>query len=267
MNNNTPSDGFNRLYTIIKQLRAPDGCPWDREQTPFSIKENIIEEAYECVDAIIEDDKPHVREELGDIYLLATFASVMYEEDDEFSVEDVLNEICEKLIRRHPHVFSDTSVDSSEDVVHQWEEIKQKIEGRIHDDSIMDSVPAHFPPLLKAQKIQKKAVKNGFEWDKFQDVISKLDEEIDEFKDAVQKKDQNEIESELGDILFTLVNIARFIKVDPSTALSKTNAKFIRRFKHIEKNVKSSDKIMKETALDELEKHWEEAKFIEKNHD
>ncbi|HAK44814.1 MAG TPA: nucleoside triphosphate pyrophosphohydrolase [Spirochaeta sp.] len=260
MNNNTSSEGFDRLYNIIKKLRSPDGCPWDREQTPMSIKENIIEEAYECMDAIIENDEPHVCEELGDLYLLATFASIMFEEKNSFSIDDVFNGISEKLIRRHPHVFADASADSPDEVIHQWEEIKQKVEGRMHDDSVLDSVPVHFPPLLKAQKLQKKAAKSGFEWHRIDDVISKLDEEIDEFKEAVQENAREEIEAELGDILFTIVNIARFLSVDPSTALSKTNTKFINRFKYIESSLKTADRIMEETPLDELEELWQKAK-------
>ena len=260
MNNNTPLEGFERLYSIIKKLRSPDGCPWDRKQTPESIKENIIEEAYECVDAIIENDTEHVCEELGDMFLLSTFTGIMYEEDNTFTFNDVFNGISEKLIRRHPHVFSDADTDTPEDVVHQWEEIKQKVEGRMHDDSVMDSVPIHFPPLMKSLKIQKKAAKSGFDWNRIDDVISKLDEEIGEFKDAVAENSQNDIESELGDILFTIVNIARFLSVDPATALSKTNNKFIKRFRFIESNLKNHGSSMKDTPLDELEELWQKAK-------
>ncbi|MDC7225867.1 MAG: nucleoside triphosphate pyrophosphohydrolase [Spirochaetales bacterium] len=261
MNYNTPSEGFNKLYDIIKQLRSPDGCPWDRKQTPDSIKENIIEEAYECIDAIIEDDTSHVCEELGDLYLLATFTSIMYEEDGKFSIDAVFKGISDKLIRRHPHVFADAVADSSEEVVHQWEEIKQNVEGRVHDNSVLDSVPKHFPPLLKAQKLQKKAVKSGFDWNQIDDVILKLDEEIHEFKEAVAAEDKSEIEAELGDILFTIVNIARFLSVDPSTALSKTNTKFTNRFQYIEQKIKQSNQVMKETPLEKLEELWQEAKL------
>lgn len=260
MNNNTPSTGFEHLYDIIKKLRAPDGCPWDQKQTPDSIKENIIEEAYECVDAIIENDNAHVCEELGDLYLLATFVGIMYEEKSDFTFDDIFENICSKLVRRHPHVFADSEANTPEEVIHQWEEIKDKIEGRIHDDSVMDSVPVHFPPLLKAQKIQKKAAKSNFEWQKIDDVISKLDEEIAEFKSAVASNKEEEIEEELGDILFTIVNISRFLSLDSSTALSKTNNKFIKRFKYIEKSLKSQGRTMKETDLNALELLWQQAK-------
>ena len=260
MNNNTGSHGFNDLYDIIKKLRSPEGCPWDRKQTPDSIKENIIEEAYECVDAIIENDDAHVCEELGDIFLLATFGAIMYEEASSFSIEDVFNDICSKLVRRHPHVFSNSEADTPEEVIHQWEEIKDKVEGRIHDDSVMDSVPAHFPPLLKALKIQKKAAKENFEWHKIDNVVSKLDEEIGEFKKALSNQDHKNIEEEIGDILFTIVNISRFLKIDPSTALSKTNTKFVNRFKFIEKDLKSKGLEMKETDLDKLEELWQKSK-------
>ena len=262
MNNNTPSTGFQHLYTIIKKLRSPEGCPWDQKQTPDSIKENIIEEAYECVDAIIENDHEHVCEELGDLFLLSTFVGIMYEENYDFSFDDIFEGICSKLIRRHPHVFADSEADTSEKVIRQWEEIKDKVEGRIHDDSVMDSIPVHFPPLLKAQKIQNKAAKSNFEWQKIEDVISKLDEEITEFKSAVAAEKKDEIEEELGDILFTIVNISRFLSIDSSTALSKTNTKFLRRFRFIERTLKDQDKIMKETDLDTLETLWQQAKKI-----
>ena len=262
MNNYTSSDGFERLYKIIKMLRSDNGCPWDREQTPGSIKENIIEEAYECVDAIIENDTVHVCEELGDLYLLATFESIMYEEDGAFTIDDVFNGICEKLIRRHPHVFSDSEIKNSDEVIHQWEEIKNKVEGRIHHESVLDSVAKHFPPLLKAYKLQKKAAKSNFDWKNINDVMDKLDEEIDELNHAIHANDQQNIEEEIGDILFTVVNIARFLKVDPSTALIKTNNKFSSRFRFIEQQIKKSGELMNETDIEHLEKLWQEAKNI-----
>ncbi len=263
MNNNTPSDGFYKLYSIIKKLRAPEGCPWDRKQTPDSIKENIIEEAYECVDAIIENDRGHICEELGDLYLLATFEAVMFEESGSFTLDDVFNEICSKLIRRHPHVFADAQAETPDAVIHQWEEIKDKVEGRIHNDSVMDSVAGHFPPLLKALKIQKKAAKENFDWQQIDDVLVKLQEEIDEFREAVNNNNSSNIEEEIGDILFTIVNISRFLKIDPSTALTKTNNKFISRYKYIEKTLKDSDRSVRETDLNTLEELWQQAKTVQ----
>ncbi len=262
MNNNTPSESFKRLYDLIIKLRSPEGCPWDRKQTPDSIKENIIEEAYECFDAIMEKDEEHICEEIGDLYLLATFEALMFEEKKSFSVADSLDTICEKLIRRHPHVFADSNAGTAEEVKHQWEEIKEKVEGRINNDSVLDSVPKHFPPLLKALKLQKKAAKQNFDWEKVDDVIVKLDEEINEFKDAVANNDKNNIEEELGDILFTIVNISRFLSVDPSTALIKTNNKFIKRFKWIESTLKDRGESMKDKCLEELDKLWEQSKKI-----
>lgn len=260
MNNNTTSDGFYRLYKIIKKLRSEDGCPWDREQTPESIKENIIEEAYECVDAIMENDTDHVCEELGDLYLLTTFETVMYEENNSFNINDVFNTICEKLIRRHPHVFSETEVNNSEEVIHQWEEIKDKVEGRAQDDSILDSVPKHFPPLLKALKLQKKAAKVNFDWSDLNQILNKLNEELNEFNDAVDSKNVVDIEEEIGDILFTVVNIARFLKIDPSTALTKTNNKFDKRFRYIEEQIKTKGGNIRETNIEALENLWQKAK-------
>lgn len=260
MNNNTPSEGFERLYDIIVKLRSPVGCPWDREQTPDSMKENLIEEAYECLDAIIDDDDMHVCEELGDLYLLVTFISMMYEEKSIFTFDDVFESICSKLVRRHPHVFAESDADTSDKVLHQWEEIKDKVEGREHDDSVLDSVPRHYPPLLKAAKLQKKAAKNKFDWDNIGDVFTKLNEEITELKEAVDSNDKNNIEEEIGDILFTVVNISRYMKVDASTALSKTNTKFTERFKFIEKSLKSRGKKLTDSSLEEMDVLWNEAK-------
>ena len=260
MNKHTNSSGFERLYNIIKKLRSDDGCPWDREQTPESIKENIIEEAYECVDAIIEADNDHICEELGDLYLLATFEAVMFEENGIFNIDDVFNGICEKLIRRHPHVFSDNTVENSDEVVHQWEEIKDKIEGRIHDESVLDSVAKHFPPLLKAYKIQKKAAKVNFDWQSVNEIFEKLSEETLELKEAIDKNNIAHIEEELGDLLFTVVNISRFLSIDPSTALTKTNNKFSQRFRYIERKITESGGRMKDTDIETLEKLWQEAK-------
>lgn len=260
MNNYTPSDGFQKLYNIVKQLRSPGGCPWDAKQSPDSLKESLIEETYECVDAIIQNDIPHVCEELGDVFLLATFISIIYEEKSSFTTNDVFDGICEKLIRRHPHVFGDAVAENPEQVIHQWEEIKDKVEGRNQNPSIMDSVPKHYPPLLKASKIQKKASKTGFDWDEIEDVFKKLDEETNEFKQAVTNKNQTNIEEEIGDLLFTIVNISRFLDIDPSTALTKTNNKFIKRFKYIEKILSEENIDFSETGLDKLEKLWQEAK-------
>ncbi|MBI9108727.1 MAG: nucleoside triphosphate pyrophosphohydrolase [Spirochaetales bacterium] len=261
MNNNTPLEGFEQLYNIITRLRSPDGCPWDREQTPDSIKENLIEEAYECLDAIIENDNEHICEELGDIYLLVTFIAVMYEEKSIFGFDDIFESICSKLVRRHPHVFAESEADTSDKVLHQWEEIKDKVEGRQHDDSVLDSVPKHYPPLLKATKLQKKAAKNKFDWNRIDDVMSKLDEEIDELKVAVSNNDSDNIEEEIGDILFSIVNIARFLKVDPSTALTRTNTKFTARFKYIESRLKEDGRRLTDSNLEEMEQLWNEAKI------
>ncbi len=261
MENNTPSYDFNSLIEILNTLLGPNGCPWDRVQTPDSLKENLIEEAYECFDAIIENDYEHACEELGDVFLLAAFISIIYEKQNRFGMNDVFKSICEKLIRRHPHIFSDKQAGTPEEVKQQWDDIKLNVEGRIHHDSVMDSLAKHFPPLLKAYKIQKKAAKNNFEWDTIDDVIVKLDEEVDELKQAVQKNSDENIEEEIGDILFTIINISRYLKVDPSTALSKTNSKFLERFRYIESEVKSQNKKMSEMSLEHLDKLWDEAKL------
>ena len=262
MNNNTPLEGFEQLYNIITRLRSPNGCPWDRAQTPDSIKENLIEEAYECLDAIIENDFEHICEELGDIYLLVTFIAIMYEEKSIFTSGDIFEGICSKLIRRHPHVFADAEADTPDKVKHQWDEIKEKVEGRQHDDSVLDSVPKHYPPLLKATKLQKKAAKNKFDWEHIDDVFVKLEEEIAEFRAAVDSEVSTDIEEEIGDILFTIVNISRFLKIDPSTALTKTNNKFSDRFRYLEAEIKKSGRKLTESSLEEMDRLWNEAKKL-----
>ena len=226
----------------------------------LSMKENLIEEAYECVDSIIENDRLHACEELGDLYLLVTFITYMYQQENSFTFEDVFNSINSKLVRRHPHIFSDSIAGNSREVVHQWEEIKDKVEGRIHDESVLDSVPAHFPPLMKSLKIQKKVARQGFDWDNIDDVIGKLEEETIEFREAAASGNRLKIEEEIGDILFSIVNISRHLSVDPSTALANTNRKFSDRYRFIEKKLKDMGFTVKDKNLDELEDLWQQAK-------
>ena len=262
-------EAFGRLYRTIRRLRGPGGCPWDIEQTPLSLRETLIEESYETVEAITEGDGAHVREELGDVFLNATMLSYMYEQEGTFSVADALSTVSEKLIRRHPHVFgrtegfagpgSDGRTDTADKVLAQWDLIKRGVEGRAAD-SILDEVSRGMPALERAHKLQKKASKAGFDWARLDDVWPKVDEELAELREAVAAGDRNRMEDELGDLLFAIVNIARHLKVDPGVAMTRTNAKFTRRFKRVEAGMKKAGVPMDAAHLSEMDALWDEAK-------
>jgi tetrapyrrole methylase family protein/MazG family protein len=277
-----PQDGephtaaFSALYDIVVRLRAPDGCPWDREQTPQSLRSDLIEETYECVEAIGERDSEHIKEELGDIFLLATMIAYMHEQEGLFSVADVLNGLAEKLVRRHPHVFGDEKVKDSAEVLVNWARIKVEQEGRQPKDSVLDEVHGGLPPLERAYKLQKKAAKSGFDWLFVQDVYRKLEEEVGEVQEAAQMLEavserqqdaahhaaRDHLEEELGDVLFVAVNMCRFFKVDPSIALERTNGKFSKRFKYVDKKMKERGQVMKQDNLDAMDLFWTEAKRL-----
>jgi tetrapyrrole methylase family protein/MazG family protein len=254
---------FRDLYNVIARLRAPDGCPWDREQTPASLRGGLIEETYECIEAIDEGDPAHIKEELGDVFLLAVMLSYMHEQAGLFSVSDVLAGVAEKLTRRHPHVFGDVEVGDSVEVLRNWEKIKIEQEGRAPKDSVMDEVSNALPPLDRAFKLQKKAAKMGFDWDKPEEVVDKIQEEVGEVMAELAKNDPSRsefLEEELGDLLFAAVNLCRFLKVEPSLALRRTTAKFIQRFKYIEQQMRASSQAMNHENLALMEKYWQEAK-------
>lgn len=256
-------DSFEKLYNIIKTLRGPDGCNWDKEQTPVTLRSDLIEETYECIEAIDKKDYKHVSEELGDIYLLVTMISYMYEQDSYFTVKDTLDGICEKLIRRHPHVFGDSKAETSDEIIKQWDEIKTKIEGRKAKDSILDKVSTALPPLEKSYKLQKKAAKVGFDWQHIDEIWNKVNEEIDEVKDA-SNINEDELEKEIGDLIFSVVNIARGYNIDPAIALQRTNNKFTRRFHFIEKEMKKMNKKLTRDNFLLMDSLWEKAKKLEK---
>ena len=255
-----PDNAFKMLYDIVTRLRAPDGCPWDREQNPDSLRGDLIEETYECIEAIDEKDPAHIREELGDIFLLATMLSYMHEEEGLFSVADVLQTVSEKLVRRHPHVFGEAKVKDSAEVLNNWAKIKVEQEGRKPKDSVLDEVSAGLPPLDRAWKLQKKAAKAGFDWPHIEGVIEKIREELDEAVEAVNSTADEKIEEELGDLLFSVVNLCRYLKVEPSAALRRTNSKFINRFTYMEKKMKETGQEMKQENLDAMDQYWNEAK-------
>lgn len=286
---NTAEKAFNRLYNVVKILRCPEGCPWDKEQTPLSMRRDLIEETFEAVDAITQEDPFHAKEELGDVMLNATMISYMYEQKGDFSVAEVLNDLAEKLIRRHPHVFpesegsvcANTPVKNGEQVLNQWDRIKENLEGR-KTECILDEVPQGFPPLLKAYKMQKKAAKKGFDWDNVEDVKAKITEELAEVEEARLKvnellKNQNahvfemksskeadeaqkELEGEIGDLLFAVVNYARHLGVDPETALNATNTKFHKRFSYVQKKMEENEIPMIQENLSKMDEFWNEAK-------
>ncbi len=251
---------FLRLYGIVKKLRAPGGCPWDREQTPSTLRTNLVEETYECIDAIDNRDDENLREELGDIFLLVTMIGEMKEEEKSFTLEEVLNEISDKLIRRHPHVFGDVNKETVEEVLDQWEDIKENIEGKKHLESVLERIPKALPPLERALKIQKKVSRVGFDWSDIAPVWEKIEEEIGEVKEAIKTKDRVAMESEIGDLLFTVVNLSRLLKIDPTVALNRTNEKFIYRFRLLEEKLKKQGIPIEDVSLKEMDNIWNELK-------
>lgn len=246
------------LLRIMEALRGEKGCPWDKGQTRESLKPYIIEEAYELFEAIEENEPEHIKEELGDLLFQIVFQCQIAKEMAEFDLADVIERIGQKMIARHPHVFSDAKCATPEEVVKQWEVLKKR-EGKMRE-SILEGVPKAMSALLRARRLQKRAAQAGFDWEKVGDVLEKLDEELNEFKEAVKSKDQRGIEDELGDILFMLVNISRFIGVNPEDALRKTISKFIHRFRHIEMNAAEQGRKLSDMTLEEMDKSWDEAK-------
>jgi MazG family protein len=255
---------FLKLVEIMARLRAPGGCPWDRKQTFDTIKSYLLEETYEVMDAIDGRDWPELMDELGDILLQPVFFAQMASEEGLFNITDSLHAINQKLVRRHPHIFGDATASTAEDVKLRWDEIKrqEKIEKGIQNPgaSVLDGVPRSLPALVEAVKISKKAAGLGFEWPDIGGVLDKLQEESRELAEAREIGDQASIEHEVGDLLFTLTNFARFLKVDPEQALRKTNARFRDRFRHIEESVAGSGDTLQKTPLERLEDLWQEAK-------
>lgn len=247
---------LDRLRKIVARLRAPDGCPWDREQTHASLRGALIEECYEVIDAIERADDSNLREELGDLLLHVVMHAQMAGERSAFTLEEVAAEICEKMIRRHPHVFGDRLAEDSEAVLHQWEHIKRAEKGKVA--GILDALPASMPALLRAQNAQKKAARVGFDWPDAEPVFEKMQEEIAEVRAAIAAGDAKAVEDEVGDILFTAVNLARKLHVDAETTLAAATNRFIRRFQAVEAEL--GDRKMHETPLAELDRIWDRIK-------
>ncbi|OGW38370.1 MAG: nucleoside triphosphate pyrophosphohydrolase [Nitrospirae bacterium GWD2_57_9] len=253
-------DNLKDLVDLMATLRGPRGCPWDRKQTTESLKPFLIEETYEVIDALDEGDPAKVREELGDLLFQIIFHAQLAAEKGEFTIKDVIATNVEKMTRRHPHVFGDAKAETAAEVLANWEEIKKKEKGQEQRKSILEGVPRSMPSLIRAHKLQEKAAKVGFDWSRLDEALPKLDEEIAEFKESLQTRDAARIEEELGDIFFMLVNLSRFLEVDPEEALRKTISKFIRRFRYIEESAADAGRSLKEMTLDEMEQLWQESK-------
>ena len=251
------------LADVMRTLREPGGCPWDREQTHKSIRSNMIEEVYEYLEAVDADDVEGMREELGDVLMQVVFHARMAQEAGRFDLQDVIDEVVDKLIRRHPHVFGDTHVDGSDEVLRNWEAIKK--EEKKERKHVLDGVAQGLPALMRAYKLQSKAAKVGFDWDDIKGVWAKVEEELGELQAAIASGDKAAAESELGDVLFALVNYARHNKIEPEAALNGTNNRFAKRFGYVEQSVEASGKQWQDFSLNELDKFWDEAKKLEKN--
>ncbi|CAM4170852.1 nucleoside triphosphate pyrophosphohydrolase [Zobellia nedashkovskayae] len=253
-------EAFDRLLTIMDELR--EQCPWDKKQTMKTLRHLTIEETYELGDAILEDDLEEVKKELGDVLLHIVFYSKIGSETNNFDIADVCNEICEKLINRHPHIYGDVKVTSEEDVKRNWENIKLK-EGK-GKTSVLEGVPKGLPALVKASRIQEKVAGVGFDWEKPEQVWEKVQEELSELREEIKAQDQDKMEAEFGDVMFAMVNYARFLNISPENALERTNKKFIGRFQFLEAKAKGIGKELKEMTLGEMDIFWEEAKLAEK---
>ena len=265
------SKNFDELIAVMTRLRAPGGCPWDREQTYASLAQYLLEECYETFDAIQEADQTgntaHLVEELGDVLLQVVFHSTIAIEKGDFTIDEVVQGVTEKLILRHPHVFGEKELATAQDVLNNWDELKkdqQQASGKVEKpkDSILDDVPVHFPALLEGQKLTKKAAKVKFDWENTAQIFDKLTEETNELKDAIETGEN--IEEEIGDLLFVVLNLARKLDIDAETALKRTNRKFRQRFAYIEKTLKADGKTLEDSNLAEMDALWNEAKAAEK---
>ena len=251
---------FKKLTEIVDTLMGENGCPWDKVQTRESLKPYLVEETYETLEALDGNNPEEIKEELGDLLYQILFHSKISENKKEFNINDVIESISNKMISRHPHVFKENKLETPDQVVNQWEKIKTKEKNKIGRKSVLDGIPVNLPSLQRSQKLQKKAANEGFDWDEITSVLDKLEEEVAEFKQAVLSGKTEDMKGELGDILFVLVNIAKFNKVDAEEALRATNNKFIKRFQYIEVEVAKRGKTLKDASLKELEKYWQEAK-------
>jgi len=257
---------FEKVMEIMRRLRKPGGCPWDAEQSHESLKRYLLEEAYEVIEAIDAKSPKMLREELGDLLLQPAFHAVIAEERGDFSMEEVLETLADKLVSRHPHVFGDQVIKTSHEQLENWERLKQK-EKKEERKSALSGVPPHLPALMKAHKVTEKAARVGFDWSHVDEVFAKVMEELHEFEETMLANDQERMEAELGDLLFAIVNLGRFLSIDPEEALRKTITRFTGRFGHIEETLHGRGVSLKDASLDEMETLWEEAKRREQGGD
>lgn len=258
-----PKRTFDELVQLMTTLRGPGGCPWDRKQTLPDLKPYVIEEAYEVVDAIDRNDRAALVEEVGDLLLEAVFLTEITREEGSFDVYDSITAIHDKLVRRHPHVFGDVQADDAEQVLVNWEKLKQD-ERKAENKSVLSGVPRSMPALLKASRLTEKAARVGFDWRRTEDVFDKLDEEMAELREAVAAGDAEHIHEEIGDLLFTIANIARKVNVNPEEALQSTNRKFMRRFESMEARVREREQNLDQLELEEMDRLWDAAKEAER---
>ncbi|MEH8033863.1 nucleoside triphosphate pyrophosphohydrolase [Gallibacterium anatis] len=259
-----------KFAEIIAKLRDPNGgCPWDLEQTYQTMPPHILEEAYEVVEAINQDDRKELKEELGDLLMQVVFLSQLAQEEGAFTIDDVIDGITDKIIRRHPHVFDEIKAENSDEVLKNWENIKQQERYQKEQFSILDNVPIALPSLLRAAKLQKRCAKVGFDWSELEPTIQKVEEELQEVRDEVSKQPQNPqaIEEEIGDLLFASVNVARHLKLNPEEALRKANLKFERRFRQVEQSILASGRQLEQVSLAEMDLIWDQVKQQEKQED
>ena len=259
------SSNFKNLVEIMETLRSKGGCPWDKEQTHESLKSCLIEEVYEIVDAVDSKDSEQLKEELADLFFLIIFYCKIADDSNNFDINNMLEVCLEKMTRRHPHVFGDKTAENASEALNQWNEIKKKEKeakqnGKNSNKSIVDNVPNHMPALQKAQKIQKKVARVGFDWEVIEDVIAKVHEELEEVKEAINNKEKEQIAEEIGDLLFAVVNLSRFLKLDSEDLLRKSISKFTGRFKKVEMRVVALGKKIEECSLSELDGIWNEIK-------
>lgn len=260
-------EAFARLVATMRRLRAPDGCPWDREQTIASLKPYLLEETYEVMDAIEREDWAALSEELGDLLLQPVFQAEIAAGEGRFTITEPLEAIVEKLIRRHPHVFGTVEAETSDEVLRNWEQIKRgekarkaEANGERDNASMLDSLPRALPALAEAQRITSRAAKVGFDWPGIREVLDKLHEEIGELDEARQAGDADKVEDEFGDLLFVMANLSRFLKVDAEQALRRTNLKFRERFAYVERRLREQNREIQDSTLEEMESLWQEAK-------
>jgi tetrapyrrole methylase family protein/MazG family protein len=258
-----------KLVDLVARLRGPNGCPWDKEQTRETLKPMLVEEAYEVLDALDATEPALLKEELGDLLFQVVFHAQIAAERGEFTLADVIDRLHEKMVRRHPHVFGDADLKTAGDVLRNWEDIKAAERGTVStsdpasEKSILDGIPSRLPALHQAYQITAKASRVGFDWSRLEDILAKLKEEADELVAARESADTDDLAGEVGDLLFVVVNVARFLAIDPETALARSNRKFMRRFRYVETRIKEQGRALKDATLEEMDALWNEAKRTE----